>query len=48
LEIAETPISTRLLEVISNQLLEMEQGQDCRDFRISKAISTDMKAGPAS
>jgi hypothetical protein len=35
------------VSLISTRLLEMGEVQENRHFQISKAISTDMKAGPA-
>jgi hypothetical protein len=42
LEIAVSVISTRLLEIISTDLLEMEEVQGNGHFQISKVISADM------
>jgi hypothetical protein len=45
LEMAQSLISTRLLEVISNRHAGNAKGQENRHFQISKANIMDMKAG---
>ena len=45
LEMAHFLISTRLLKIISSRYAENAKRQENRHFQMSKAISTDMKAG---